>query len=147
MDIAKLKAGLLPVWVPFIKGRRLQVRHIPRTELAELAELATAVEMVDGKPVEKFDNNKFNNLICQRAVVGWEGFTENGQPAAITPENIQAVADVSGLFVTTVRSACTDLERFIEDVRGAERKNSRSTSRPGSTSPESPARRAAKQKK
>ena len=74
---------------------------------------ATEAELVNGETREKFDNAKFNDLLCQAAVTGLEDIDDDGQPFGCTPENVLFLAQQSGQFVAAVRGGCTDLERLF----------------------------------
>jgi len=127
MDISALKKKALSVWIPFIGDTRLHVRHVTRDELKTLADQATTKALVSSEMQEKFDNSKFNDLLCQKAVIDLEGFEDDGQPFLCTPDNVQFLAQQSGQFVTLVRNTCTDLEKLFSLWKEEQKKNSEST--------------------
>jgi len=133
MDISVLKKKSLRVWVPFVGDTRIQVRFVSRTEIQAISDLCTTNNLVDSKLEEKFDNAKFNDEICKLAVTDLENFDDDGQPFPCTPANVLFLAKESSLFVTTVRSTCTDLEKLLKIQTEELKKNSGDTSPPAST--------------
>lgn len=114
MDISALTKEPMKVWVQFTTEVRLRLRYIPRDELQRIARQATVIEFdpKSRQKEERFDALRSDVLVCQSAVVSWEGLEMDGEPFACTLENIELLATKWTGFASFVSKVCIDLEQM-----------------------------------
>lgn len=125
MDISPLEKNDLEVWVQFTKDVRLKLRYMPRDVLEKIGKQATeiAFDLKSRQRTETVDGKKYDTLLCQKAVVDWEGLVNSGKPYPCTPENIEFLVNKWTGFAGFVARCCIDLEGMKQSEREALEKN------------------------
>lgn len=76
-----------------------------------------------GKVPEEVQDQILRELIAETVLLGWEGFTENGEPVPYSRENALRVLSENKEFLAFVVNASMDVENF-RPVKSDTEKNS-----------------------
>lgn len=131
MDIKQLKNKDLTATVPLGDGVELEMRYISPEEMAHLRKQATKILQQGYRATEEVDDQKFQRLLADAAVIGWTGLEDDGEPFPCTGENRAFLMAKWSDFRLAVLDAAPDYQKMLKFAE----KNSSTTSGQSSISP------------
>ena len=111
MDISLLMSEKIEIWVP-VEDARVRIRYMSTTDRAEAR--SRLMVITDDGP--RIDISRIDIETCVSAVIGWDGFTVNGEPLEFNETNLRKLARWAK-FAEAVNGACFRLDAFkVEEI-------------------------------
>lgn len=123
MDLSIIKNSERTFFCQFNDEIEVELRHITREELREFYRKATKVTFHKNQKNEEFDSVKADCLLGRAAIKSWKGFTDNGEPAPCTPENIDMLMTRYNPFVKWINEICGDIDSLAAEEKSQTAKN------------------------